>query len=397
MKTEKNLVVRAERLHHREADQIALRFESDPFIREHVKKLAGVAWSQTHHCYYVPHTPAQVRALLNHFRGKVWVDLSQLGFPAQPVAFKKKPPVDVKPLPDISGRQLQEMEKYMGSRRYAPASVKSYVGMLRRFVLDTGLMDFQLLSAEDIRQYNIRLVHDQHVSFSHQNQWINAVKVMLHVVHSTIDLGEIERPIRRQKLPMVLSRHEVAALINCTKNLKHRFLLSFLYGTGLRIGELINLKISDINGDRKMVFVRAGKGLKDRMVPIGDGLLSQAREYYKAYQPKEYLFEGQAGGKYTARSAQQVMQQALDRAGIKKDATLHTLRHSFATHSIESGTQMRYIQTILGHNSPKTTMIYTHVSETALGWIRSPIEDILNGTITETKFRNTPGQGDIRK
>jgi len=397
MKTEKKEPLRAERLHHREADQIALRFDSDPFIQDHIKKLPGVAWSQTHRCYYVPHTPAQVKSLLDHCRGKVWVDMTRLGYPPTEIVEKKKPHQPPELTSGISGQQLKEMERYMESRRYAPASIKSYTGMLRRFILDTGLTDFQLLKEEDIRQYNIRLVHDQKVSLSHQNQWINAVKVMLHVIRSPIALEEIERPIRRQKLPMILSRNEVAALISSTKNLKHRFLLSFLYGTGLRIGELINLKINDIDGDRKMVFVREGKGLKDRMVPIGDGLLSLAREYYKAFQPKVYLFEGQDGGKYTARSAQQVMQQALERAGIKKKATLHTLRHSFATHTMESGTDIRYIQAILGHSSPKTTMIYTHVSESALGRIRSPIEDILDGTIPATKLRNTSQGGDIRK
>ena len=397
MKTEKKLVLRAERLRHKDADQIALRYDSDSFIRDHIKKLAGVAWSQTHQCYYLPHTSGQVRSLLDHCRGTVWVDMTQLGFPPKVIKEKKKPHQAPELPAGIAGQQVKEMERYMGSVRYAPASIKSYTGMMRRFVVDTGLADFQMLTAEDIRQYNSRMVHDQKVSFSHQNQWINAVKVMLHVVRSSMDLEEIERPIRRQKLPMILSRSEVAALINCTKNLKHRFLLSFLYGTGLRIGELINLKISDIDGDRKMVFVREGKGLKDRMVPIGDGLLNQARQYYKAFQPKEYLFEGQKGGQYTARSAQQVMKQALARAGIKKPATLHTLRHSFATHTMEMGVELRYIQHILGHSNPKTTMIYTHVSESAIGRIRSPIEDILDGTITETKLRNTSPGGDIRK
>ena len=156
-------------------------------------------------------------------------------------------------------------------------------------------------------------------------------------------------------------------------------MLSLLYGTGLRIGELIALKIKDIDGQRKMLFVREGKGLKDRMVPIGDGLLKHARDYYKAYHPKEYLFEGQYGGKCSSRSAQQVLKQAMKRAGIRKKGTLHTLRHSFATHLLESGTDLRYIQTILGHSSPKTTMIYTHISESSLRNIRSPIEDILDG------------------
>ncbi len=397
MKTEKKVALRAERLRHRDTDQIALRFDYDSFIRDHIKKLPGVAWSQTHQCYYVPHTPTQVKSLLDHCRGKVWVDMTQLGYLPKAIIGKKKPHQAPEVPQGISGQQLKEVERYMESRRYAPASIKSYMGMLKRFILDTGLTDFQLLKEDDIRQYNIRLVRDQKVSFSHQNQWVNAVKVMLHVVRTSIDLGVIERPIRRQKLPLVLSRNEVADLIMCTKNLKHRFLLSFLYGTGLRIGELINLKISDIDGDRKMVFVRAGKGLKDRMVPVGDGLLHQAREYYKAYQPKVYLIEGQDGGQYTARSAQQVMKQALSRAGIQKEATLHTLRHSFATHTMESGTDIRYIQAILGHSNPKTTMIYTHVSEAAMGRIRSPIEDILDGTISEAKFRNTSQGRDIRK
>jgi site-specific recombinase XerD len=275
--------------------------------------------------------------------------------------------------------QLHQLKMYMEQRRYAPATVKSYLSMLKLQLSQTTLTDFSMVAMEDIRAYNGQLVHERKVSFSHQNQWINAIKKMLHVLEVPIALEDIERPIRRHKLPEVFSKREVIEIISKTTNLKHRFMLSLLYGTGLRIGELIALKIKDIDGQRKMLFVREGKGLKDRMVPIGDGLLKHARDYYKAYQPKEYLFEGQYGGKYSSRSAQQVLKQAMKRAGIRKKGTLHTLRHSFATHLLESGTDIRYIQTILGHSSPKTTMIYTHISESSLGKIRSPIEDILDG------------------
>ncbi len=375
------MAIRLFRLHHRDASQLGIRYKYDQKIKEHLKKMGNIKWSSTHKCYYLPDTSDDLRQLINHCRGVVWVDIGAVRTPAGtiPSSKPKKEKPALVPNDSVSHDQLRKMELYMEQRRYAPATIKSYLSMLKQQMGEVGLSDFSTVTMDDIRAYNVRLVHEKKVSFSHQNQWINAMKMMLHAIQVPIDMEEIERPIKRHSLPNVFSKKEVEELITKTANLKHRFMLSLLYGTGLRIGELIALKIQDIDGQRKMLFVREGKGLKDRMVPIGDGLLNQARTYYKAYQPKEYLFEGQFGGVYSSRSAQQVLKQALKRAGIKKKGTLHTLRHSFATHLLESGTDIRYIQTILGHRSPKTTMIYTHVSETSLGMIRSPIEDILDG------------------
>lgn len=373
--------IRVFRMRHREKDQLGLRFPYSTKIKIHLEKLDGISWSQTHKCHYLPDTPDHLRRLINHCRGVVWVDMTELKKSKPSVAKPKTKQATYATIPEGSEalKQLHQMDLYMEQRRYAPATIRSYTAMLKRYIADERLEDFSVITLEAIRSYNVHLVHHRKVSFSHQNQWINAIKMMCHVLDIAIDLEEVERPIKRKRLPVVFSKKEVMELICKTANLKHRFMLGLLYGTGLRVGEMIALKIKDIDGQRKMLFVREGKGLKDRMIPLGEGLLSQARQYYKAYVPKEYLFEGQDGGVYTARSAQNVLKQALSRAGIKKNATLHTLRHSFATHLLESGTDIRYIQALLGHSSPKTTMIYTHISESSLGMIRSPIEDILNG------------------
>ncbi len=369
------------RMYHRENAQLGIRGEYGLKIKEHLERLEGIKWSATHSCFYLPDIPDSIRRLIKHCRGVVWVDMSNIRLkksnPKQKVPDKSLK-VDNEEYITALG-QINRMNLYMEQRRYAPATIKSYSSMLKKHMSEARVTDFSMMDMGAIQEYNIKLVHEKKVSFSHQNQWINAIKIMLHVLEVPINLDDIERPIRRHKLPGVFSKREVMEIIGKTTNLKHRFMLSLLYGTGLRIGELIALKIKDIDGQRKMLFVREGKGLKDRMVPIGDGLLKHARDYYQAYHPKEYLFEGKYGGKYSSRSAQQVLKQAMKRARIRKKGTLHTLRHSFATHLLESGTDLRYIQTILGHSSPKTTMIYTHISESSLGNIRSPIEDILDG------------------
>ena len=233
------------------------------------------------------------------------------------------------------------------------------------------------ITKADIEAYNYRAFVERPRSHSTQNQFINALKLFyrtngsLHIVPD-----QLVRPRKETKLPNVLSKKEIGRILAASTNIKHHCLLAVVYGAGLRIGEALNLRIEDIRSEENLLYIRRSKGRKDRRVPLSATMLRLLRTYYMGYRPQEYVFEGQTGGRYSARSAQQVLKRACRRAGIKTAVTLHTLRHSYATHLLEQGVGLRYIQEILGHNSPKTTMIYTHISGKRLSEIRSPLDDM---------------------
>jgi len=192
-----------------------------------------------------------------------------------------------------------------------------------------------------------------------------------------MEVDFIQRPRREKRLPNVLSKKEIKAILEAPTNLKHRSMISLIYACGLRRSELLNLTLKDIHSDRNLLFIRQSKGKKDRVVPISMKLIAMLRDYYKAFKPKTWLFEGQlAGEKYSERSIQLVLNQSVSKAKINKQVSLHWLRHSYATHLLESGTDLRYIQELLGHSSSKTTEIYTHVSTRNLQQIRSPFDDL---------------------
>ena len=191
-----------------------------------------------------------------------------------------------------------------------------------------------------------------------------------------MDVELIHRPRREKVLPNVLSKEEIKAILDAPYNLKHRAMLAMIYSCGLRRGELLSLTKFDIDSKRMVVIIRMAKGKKDRIVPLSPKILRLLRDYYKSYTPKEFLFEGQGGGKYSEKSLENVFKQSLFKANNKKPVTLHWLRHSYATHLLESGTDLRYIQDLLGHKSSKTTEIYTHVSTKNIQNIRSPFDDL---------------------
>ena len=228
----------------------------------------------------------------------------------------------------------------------------------------------------------VRFVHDyllpNRLSFSYQNQVINAAKLFYRKVFSReMDIDQIERPRREHRLPNVLSKEEVAAILSSPVNLKHRAMLGLIYACGLRRGELLNLRPADVSSDRKLLLIKQGKGKKDRVTPISDKVIHMLREYYIAYKPVTWLFEGQKSGEpYTAGSLQEVLKLSVAKAHIKKPVTLHWLRHSYATHLLEAGTDLRYIQELLGHKSSKTTEIYTHVSQKSIQQIKTPFDDL---------------------
>ena len=188
---------------------------------------------------------------------------------------------------------------------------------------------------------------------------------------------QIERPRPEHKLPNVLSKEEIAAILAAPKNPKHKAMLSLIYACGLRRSELLNLKPANIDSKRHLLIILNSKGKKDRVIPISDKLIEMLRAYYIMYKPKEWLFEGQnANEQYSETSLQKVLKMAVETAKIKKLVTLHWLRHSYATHLLESGVDLRYIQELLGHSSSKTTEIYTHVTEKSLQKIKSPFDDL---------------------
>jgi site-specific recombinase XerD len=199
-------------------------------------------------------------------------------------------------------------------------------------------------------------------------------------------LYEIKRPRKDKKLPEVLSKEEVSRIINGTANIKHKAILMTIYSGGLRLGETARLEQAHLDRDRMLIFVKGAKGRKEGYTLLSEKALQLIDQYMKRYEPRKWLFEGARGGRYISkRSIEKVFDQSCERAGIKKDVSVHDLRHSFATHLLESGVDLRYIQELLGHASSKTTEIYTHVSTKSLGKIRSPLDN-LNLEVRLTKF-----------
>ena len=275
-------------------------------------------------------------------------------------------------------QHLLAFKSYMHYRRYSPNTIKTYTESLEIFFRFFQNRALDSLTIEDIIDFNNDYILKKNLSASYQNQVINAIKLFYrNRFNRAMEVDFIQRPRREKRLPNVLSKKEIKAILEAPTNLKHRAMISLIYACGLRRSELLNLTLKDIHSDRNLLFIRQSKGKKDRVVPISMKLIAMLRDYYKAFKPKTWLFEGQlAGEKYSERSIQLVLNQSVSKAKINKQVSLHWLRHSYATHLLESGTDLRYIQELLGHSSSKTTEIYTHVSTRNLQQIRSPFDDL---------------------
>lgn len=275
-------------------------------------------------------------------------------------------------------QHIQAFKSYLRYRRYSENTIKTYADALEIFFRFFPNRKLESFTNEDILYFNDAYILKKKLSISYQNQVINAIKLFYrNRFNKTMEVDFIQRPKREKRLPNVLSKAEVKAILESPTNLKHRAMLSLIYACGLRRGELPHLTLKDILSDRNLLFIRQSKGKKDRMLPISQKIIEMLREYYKAYKPKIWLFEGEKQGHpYSERSLQLVLKKAVEKCGNKKPVSLHWLRHSYATHLLETGTDLRYIQELLGHSSSKTTEIYTHVSTKNLQQIRSPFDDL---------------------
>lgn len=271
----------------------------------------------------------------------------------------------------LPSNPIKLMEAYMLRKNYSKRTIESYSKSIFD-VLKSSHKDIYHLTPDDFNEF----INDAIITFStsYVNQVISAGKLLLKygLGKSDILINKLERPFSEKHLPVVLSVSEIASIIKNTNNIKHKAILATIYSHGLRISELINLKISDIDSKRGYLYVRNGKGYKDRPIPLNSECLMLLRTYYKKFKPKEYLFEGQFEPYYSTTSIRAILKIAVKKSRILKRVKVHTLRHSFATHLLENGVDIRYIQELLGHSSVKTTEIYTHVSSVHLKQLSVP-------------------------
>lgn len=382
-KTVDRKTVTLEALEHNGQRRIALRFPYDSGLITIAKRIGG-QWSSSNKCWHVKNGSASMKAIFAAYKGHAWVNADALfgkpGIPRPPVVSitSVQPPK----LPDATlappqAHALQNMQQKLEIARYSPRTIDAYLNATKHFFLHFPTKDPNDIRTEDIETYQHHMATVRKVSNSHLNQVVNAVRYYyMHVVGDVKRVTFIERPRQERKLPTVLSETEVATLLRSVDNLKHRCILMLIYSAGLRLSELVGLERTDLVTDRQQLLVRGGKGNKDRITILSPKAMEAVQAYIAAYKPVRHLFEGPFGAAYSPRSVQAVFHRAKEKAGIAKPATVHTLRHSFATHLLEKGTDLRYIQALLGHSSSKTTEIYTHVSTKALSKIRSPLDDL---------------------
>ncbi len=350
-------------------ERLKLHFPYDREIIDLIKTIPGARWNPKERCWHVATQAGGVEKLNLKFEGFLTFE-EETGRPGDQEKRGKGEEGKVDLVPE-------EFVKTMLLKNYSPNTIRTYRSMMQEFLVYYKDLDPEKITDEQVREYLLYLIEKRDVSISYQNQSINAIKFYYEqVLGRPVKTYYIQRPKKPKVLPNVLSEEEVAMLLKCAKNLKHRAMLSLIYSTGLRLGEMINLKIHDIDSKRMLVIVKQGKGQKDRVTILSVRVLTLLREYFKMYKPREWLFEGQFGGQYSPTSVQKVFRLAKHKAGIKKKATVHSLRHSFATHLLEHGTDLRYIQSLLGHQSPKTTEIYTHITKRGLDKIKSPFDNL---------------------
>lgn len=338
---------------HKGTPRIAIFFEKDATLISRIKTFEDALWSASKRYWHLPDTE-QNRL---HFR--------------LPLAHTL--------LPNTEGlTSIETFKRYLSSKRYSPNTINTYSEALKSFLTFCNTKAIKEITNDDVIAYNNDYILKHNLSSSYQNQIVNAIKLYFKIVKETaIEIDKVHRPKREKVLPNVLSKEEIKAILEVPKNLKHKAMLSMIYSCGLRRSELLNLIPNDIDSKRNVVIIRQSKGKKDRITPLSPKILELLRDYYKEYSPKIYLFEGQEKNtQYSARSLEEVLKKSITLARINKPVTLHWLRHSYATHLLESGTDLRYIQELLGHNSSKTTEIYTHVSTKNIQQIKSPFDDL---------------------
>ena len=356
---------------------IGIKFAPDKVIHALIKSLDRPKWSSEYHLVYIPNNKDNLAKVYNTFRDVAWINYNRF-LTNKPIA-KGRDKVNAdwfrrRPLPENYRRCPEEYLLKLELRCYAESTVRTYVTFFEQFINYFFDKELHTLNETHIRIYLQKLIR-QEKSNSYLNQVINAIKFYYEVVLGMPNrFYEIERPRKEYRLPQVISKDEVLSIITHTNNLKHKCIVQLIYGSGLRRSELLNLKVEDIDSKRMLVRIKQAKGNKDRLTLLSQNALLDLRNYYKIWKPRKYLFEGQKGNRYSGQAVVNIIKNAAFRAKISIPVTPHMLRHSFATHLLESGVDLRQIQILLGHQSTKTTEIYTHVATNTFKTIKNPLD-----------------------
>ncbi|WP_100629937.1 tyrosine-type recombinase/integrase [Algoriphagus formosus] len=353
-------------------DQVFVELAYDETLIKKIKLFPNATWNSRERAWVLPYSDTIISDLLTAFRGFAWVDYS--GF--------RKPEITLKDrLQPLSLERKRDIERFIDSmrvQRLAESSVTHYgsgVALFFRFLDNKNPSE---IDEADLKRFQKEYILDQGYGRSYQRILLGGIKKYFETEEkSRIQPTSIVLPPKEKKLPNVLSKEEIKKTLGALSNIKHKTMLSLIYACGLRRSELINLRIEDIESARGILRINQSKGSKDRIVSISQKVIKMLRVYFQAFQPKEFLFEGVKPGKqYSAKSLENVFKKAVNKAGINKQATLHWLRHSYATHLMEAGTDLRIIQSLLGHQSSRTTEIYTHVSNRTIQTVKSPFDDL---------------------
>lgn len=321
------------------------------------KRFPSVRWSKTKKAWYLPDLPV-LRQKLHHIEEDT----------------EKEKVSGIHPNNKEPYVRLLEQLRLKG---YSTNTVRVYAAEFAHLLRLLGPYAVNDLSPKKLKDYFLYCIRAEKMGERKINGKINAIKFYFEqVLQQPRMFFDIPRPKKTKALPKVLSRPEIKRILNATNNLKHSIALQLCYGMGLRVSEVVNIRIPDVDSDRMVVRIAKAKGKKDRYVPLPVSLLPKLREYYHLYKPKEYLLEGQYGGAYAKSSVQQVFKKAMKKAGVRKKVGIHGLRHSYATHLLEAGADMRFIQELLGHHSIKTTQLYTKVTPQSLSKISSPLDTL---------------------
>ena len=347
---------------------------------DELKSYGKIYYDKTHREFLLRWSKMNVDSLSDYFSSRdveVIVIRQQL---AEKVREKRKNSGDEirsRELSNAGNDGLELHRRYLEENRYSYRTIETYVTLLELFFKFYNDKDPFDISQNEVSDFMNDFIIRNGFSGSYQNQMISTIKLFYEVSGKGRIIPQIlERPRRGRSLPKVFSKEEISRILNSTRNNKHKLLLWIIYSCGLRRSEVTNILLTDIDRTRNILHIREGKGGVDRIVPVSDKVWQKLDEYVEGYKPRRYLFEGQTGGRYSSESVYNVFKQALQKAGIKKEVGVHSLRHSYATHLHENGLDIRFIQELLGHKSTRTTEIYTHVSRRNLVAVRSPIDDL---------------------